>query len=144
MQNQPPQSHRLLGLDPGERRTGVAVSDDLGLYAHPRPAIHSRTDGQLLDAVVQLAADEAVAEVVVGMPLSMSGADSSQTTHVRTLVDHLRDRLTVPVSTWDERLTTVEAGRSVREGRKRTGATDSAAAALILQSVLDSRRGRVS
>ncbi len=144
MDNQPPPPQRLLGLDPGDRRTGVAVSDELGLYAHPRPAIHSRGEGQLVDAVVRVAAAEAVTEVVVGLPLSMSGEDSGQTVHVRSLVDQLRHRLTVPVSTWDERLSSVQAARTVRDGRKRTGASDSAAAAVILQAVLDSRRGSIA
>jgi putative Holliday junction resolvase len=143
MHSQPHQPRRLLGLDPGERRTGVAVSDDLGLYAHPRPAILSRDEAQLIDAVVRVTAEEGTEEVVVGLPLSMSGEDSAQTARVRGLVDRLRGRLGIPVSTWDERLTSVQAGRTVRAGRKRTGATDSTAAALILQAVLDSRRGGV-
>lgn len=120
------------------------MSDELGLYAHPRPAIQSRSEGHLIAEVARLASEEAVAEVVVGMPLSMSGEDSAQTTIVRLFVDQLRARLGVPVSTWDERLSSVEAGRSVKEGRKRTGASDSAAAAVILQAVLDSRRGGVA
>ncbi|MGH2608925.1 MAG: Holliday junction resolvase RuvX [Tepidiformaceae bacterium] len=117
------------------------MSDELGLYAHPRPAIHTRGESQLIDELARLAAAEGIAEVVVGLPLSLSGEDSAQTATVRTLVDRLRERLNVPVTTWDERLTSVQAGRSVREGRTRTGAADSAAAALILQAVLDSRRG---
>ena len=144
MENQPQPPHRLLGLDPGERRTGVALSDDLGLFAHPRPAIVSHNESELVEAIVALVDGERPDEVVVGLPLSLSGEDSAQTRSVRALVNRLRARLKVPVTTWDERLTSVQAGRSVREGRKRTGATDSAAAALILQAVLDSRRGTVS
>lgn len=142
MHNQQP-PRRLLGLDPGERRTGVAISDDLGLYAHPRPAIVTRGEAQLIDVVARVTAEEGIGEVVVGLPLAMSGLDSEQTIRVRKLVDRLREKLGVPVSTWDERLSTVQAGRTVREGRGRTGATDSAAAALILQAVLDARRGGV-
>ncbi len=141
MDSPQPQPHRLLGVDPGQRRTGVAVSDELGLYAHPRPAVHARAEGELVEELARIAAEEGVAEVVVGLPISMSGADSAQTVEVRGLVERLRERLGLPVSTWDERLTSVQASRSVREGRTRTGATDSAAAALILQAVLDSRRG---
>jgi putative Holliday junction resolvase len=117
------------------------VSDELGLYAHPRQAIHTRGERELIEEVARLAEEEAIGEVVVGLPLSMSGEDSAQTAQVRALVDRLRERLGVPVSTWDERLTSVQAGRTVREGRTRTGASDSAAAALLLQAVLDSRRG---
>ena len=141
MDSPPQQPRRLLGIDPGQRRTGVAVSDELGLYAHTRPAIHSRGEGELIEKVARVAADEGVDEVVVGLPLSMSGEDSAQTAEARALVNRLRDRLGIPVTTWDERLTSVQAGRTVREGRTRTGAADSAAAALILQAVLDSRRG---
>lgn len=117
------------------------MSDELGLYAHPRPAIQTRGEAQLVDEIARLAAGEDAGEVVVGLPLSMSGGDSAQTAQVRGLVDRLRDRLTIPVTTWDERLTSVQAARSVREGRARAGATDSAAAAILLQAVLDSRRG---
>jgi putative Holliday junction resolvase len=132
-----------MGIDPGERRTGVAVSDDLGLYAHPRPAIHERDAARLVEQVARLVNDEEVSEIVVGLPLSMSGEDSEQTRHVRSLVALLRARLQIPVTTWDERLSSVQAGRTVREGQKRTGAVDSAAAALVLQAVLDSRRSAV-
>jgi putative Holliday junction resolvase len=119
----------------------VAVSDELGLYAHTRPAIHTRGESELVEEVARVAATEGVAEVVVGLPLSMSGEESAQTAQVKELVGRLRERLEVPVTTWDERLTSVQAGRTVREGRTRTGAADSVAAALILQAVLDSRRG---
>ncbi|MEX1103994.1 MAG: Holliday junction resolvase RuvX [Dehalococcoidia bacterium] len=138
------QPRRLLGIDPGQRRTGVAVSDDLGLYAHPRAAILTRGDAPLVEELARLVSADGISEVVVGLPLSLSGEDSAQTAQVRALVHRLRERLTIPVSTWDERLTSVQAGRSVREGRTRTGLTDSAAAALILQAVLDSRRGTAS
>src|SRR5688572_28930915 len=127
MDNPPPQPHRLLGIDPGQRRTGVAVSDELGMFAHPRPAILTRADRTLVDEVARLVAAEDVAEVVVGLPLSLSGEDSAQTAQVRELVNSLRDRLAVPVTTWDERLTSVQAGRTLREGRTRSGALDSAA-----------------
>jgi putative Holliday junction resolvase len=114
------------------------------MFAHPRPAILTRADRTLVDEVARLVAAEDVAEVVVGLPLSLSGEDSAQTAQVRELVNSLRDRLAVPVTTWDERLTSVQAGRTLREGSTRTGALDSAAAALILQAVLDSRRGAAS
>ena len=127
-----------MALDAGARRTGVAVSDELGLYAHPRSAI---TGGQraLLDALPAIVASEGVSEVIVGLPLTLAGGDSAQTRATRALVERLRERLAVPVSTWDERLTTVEAARQVPPGRHRDGALDSAAAALILQAVLDAR-----
>lgn len=131
-----------MAIDPGSRRTGVAVSDELGLFAHPRPAITATGADRLVAAVRALVEQEQVDEVIVGLPLSMSGADSAQTAEVRDLVLRLRRALTVPVTPWDERLSSVQAGRDVRD-RTRSGALDSAAAAVVLQSVLDARRARV-
>jgi putative Holliday junction resolvase len=133
---------RLLALDPGERRTGVAVSDALGLYAHPRRAVHHTDRDGLVAAVERLVADEGVDEVIVGLPLTLSGAESAQTRTTRELVGLLRQRLSVPVTPWDERLSTRQAERYVSgAARRRSGEQDSAAAALILQAVLDRRRG---
>jgi putative Holliday junction resolvase len=138
-----PQARRLLAVDPGERRTGVAISDELGLYAHTRPAIFTRSSAEAVEAIARLAESEGVAEVVVGLPLSLSGADSAQTALVRKIVAELRRRLAIPVTEWDERLSSVEAARIVTgAGRRRSGELDSAAAAVILQAVLDARRGR--
>jgi len=164
-QPQPPSRYprRLLCLDPGERRTGVALSDELGLFAHARPAIHATSREALVDAVAELAAAEQVSEVVVGLPLSLSGDDSGQTATVRGLVAALRERMGVPVSVWDERLSSVQAGPSAGRDaggavrsttrsaptasrtvdRRRSGELDSAAARLVLQAVLESRRGQV-
>ena len=129
-----------MALDLGSRRTGVAVSDELGLYAHPRPAVRGGTRA-LLSAIPALVTAEDVGEVIVGLPLTLAGEDSAQTSATRAFVERLRERLEVPVTTWDERLSTVEAARYVPSGRKRDGALDSAAAALLLQAVLDSRAG---
>ena len=129
-----------MALDVGSRRTGVAVSDELGLFAHARPALRGGTRA-LLEAIPPLVAEEAVDEVVVGLPLTLEGRDSSQTVATRALVEQLRERLDVPVTTWDERLSTVEAARYVPSDRHRDGSLDSAAAALLLQAVLDSRAG---
>ena len=143
----------------------MALSDELGLFAHARPAIYATSRDALVDAVAELAAAEQVSEVVVGLPLSLSGDDSGQTATVRGLVAALRERMGVPVSVWDERLSSVQAGpsagrdaggavrRATRSasptasrtvGRRRSGELDSAAARLVLQAVLESRRGEVS
>lgn len=139
-QAQPQRPRRLLALDPGEQRTGVALSDELGLYAHPRPAIRGGRNA-VIEAVAALSESEGVSEVIVGLPLSLSGGESAQTASVRELVTRLRERLDIPVTEWDERLSSVQAGRSVRgAARRKSGELDSAAAALVLQAVLDSRR----
>ena len=129
-----------MALDLGSRRTGVAVSDELGLFAHPRPALKGGTR-VLLDAIPTLVAGEEVEEVIVGLPRTLSGEDSAQTSATRAFIERLRERLDVPVTLWDERLSTVEAARYVPSGRHRDGSLDSAAAALLLQAVLDSRAG---
>ena len=137
-----PKPVRLMALDVGSRRTGVAVSDELGLYAHARPALRGGTRA-LLDALPPLVAGEEVGEVIVGLPLALSGGDSAQTAAARAFAERLRERLDVPVTVWDERLTTAEAARYVppKRQRQRDGALDSAAAALLLQAVLDARTG---
>ena len=131
---------RLMALDVGSRRTGVAVSDELGLYAHARPALKGGTRA-LLDALPPLVEADGIDEVVVGLPLTLAGEDSAQTAATRAFVERLRECLDVPVTTWDERLSTVEAARYVPSDRHRDGALDSAAAALLLQAVLDQRAG---
>lgn len=138
---QPQRQARILAVDPGERRTGIAVSDELGMYAHPRPAVLARGQRAIADAIASIAEAEGVAEVVVGLPLSMSGRDSSQTVESRGLAKMLRERLAVRVTEWDERLSSSEAARRVPGKRRRTGELDSEAASIILQAVLDSRRG---
>lgn len=138
-----PRARRLLALDPGERRLGVAISDELGFYAHPRPAIMAGGDARL-QAVADLVEREAVDEVVVGLPLTLAGEHSEQTQRAAAFAARLRERLAIPVTTWDERLSSVEAGREVRgASARRSGALDSAAAAVVLQAVLDSRHGGV-
>lgn len=138
----PRQHRRLLALDPGERRIGVAVSDELGLFAHPRPAVAAGP--RAVDAIAALVASEAIDEVVVGLPLSLSGAESAQTLAARAFARSLRERLPVPVTEWDERLSSKQAERSVHGAKRRSGELDSAAASLVLQAVLDSRAGGVS
>ena len=131
---------RLMALDVGSRRTGVAVSDELGLFAHPRPALKGGTRA-VLEAIPPLVAEDEVAEVVVGLPLTLAGEDSAQTARTRAFVERLRERLDIPVTTWDERLSSVEAARYVPPDQHRDGSLDSAAAAILLQAVLDSRGG---
>lgn len=137
-----PAPRRLLAIDPGSHRTGIAISDELGLLAHPRDALQGDAVA-LIPRIARLVEAEDVAEVVVGLPVSMSGGDSEQTRKVRAFVAQLRAALPVPVTEWDERLSSVEAaGRGVRSRDRASGRRDSAAAAIVLQAVLDSRRPR--
>lgn len=133
---------RILALDPGERRTGVAISDELGMFAHPRPAIVAGTRAAAVAEAVRIAENEGVSEIVVGLPLTLAGGESEQTRSARAFALELRSRVSVPVTPWDERLSSKEAARGgAGQGKRRDGSLDSAAAAVVLQSVLDSRRG---
>lgn len=130
---------KLLGLDLGERRIGVAVSDDTGVIASPLKIIdlkHAR-----LDDVAQLARDLAVAGIVVGLPRGMSGDEGYQAREVRAMSAELELIVELPILFWDERLTSAIADRvltaSGRSTRQRKKERDAIAAAVMLQSYLD-------
>jgi putative Holliday junction resolvase len=119
----------------------VAVSDDLGLMAHPRPAIVEKDRHAAIRKVARLVQAEAVTEVIVGMPLTLEGARGPQAAEVREFARALRDVLPIPVTEADERLSSAQAqAMAPAAARKRDGTLDSAAAAVILQTVLDRRR----
>jgi putative Holliday junction resolvase len=135
------QPHRLLGLDVGNRRIGMAVSDLLGITAQGIDTLqrrNKRTDFQQLARVIR---NYNVSEIVVGLPLRLSGADSAQTEKVQAFADELRAKFQIPVHMWDERLTSVQANRLMREAdvsiEKRAASVDRMAAILILQSFMD-------
>ncbi len=112
------------------------------MYAHTRPAIMIDGRTNLVESVARLVEAEEIDEVVVGVALSMSGADSAQAVEARALIAKLRERLAIPVTEWDERLSSAEAAKAdPKAAKKRTGELDSLAAAIVLQAVLDSRRG---
>ena len=132
----------MLGLDVGDRRIGVAISDPLGSIATPLTAIERSNLDDDLDAVIRVAAENEAGRIVAGLPLSLSGRFSAQTAKVKGFVDALAERAEIPVATHDERLSTVEAARQLRESgvrpSKDRGQLDSASAAVILQAYLDS------
>jgi putative Holliday junction resolvase len=132
---------RALALDLGERRIGVAVSDTLGMVARPLE-IFSRTSRKADFAYIgALVTAHQVDAVVVGLPLNMDGSEGRQAAWVRDYSAALAETLTVPVHLWDERLTSEEAADILRAQGKSTakGTLDAVAAAVILQSYLDSR-----
>lgn len=110
------------------------------MFAHPRPAIISSSLPQVVRQIEQLVENEQVGEVIVGLPLSLSGMESSQAKRSRELVAALRRQLSVRVTEYDERLSSTEAERRVPKRLARSGALDSEAASIVLQSVLDARR----
>jgi putative Holliday junction resolvase len=134
----------ILALDVGEARIGVAVSDPTETLATPRGVIRRRSTATALDAIVQVVSEVGAGEVVVGLPISLDGALHQQARRVQALAERLRARLSVPVTYWDERLSTVSAAEALRAAGVRPAKVreriDAAAAAVILQECLDHRR----
>ena len=128
---------RVLALDYGSARCGCAVSDASGTIATPLAEIERAGTRRGLTRVADLVAELGAERVVVGLPLSLSGADTAQTEEAREFADRLGRRLHVPVELYDERLTTRMAQRAAREGEEAPRAgEDSRAAAHLLESWL--------
>jgi putative Holliday junction resolvase len=126
---------RVMALDYGAVRCGVAVSDPSGTLATPMPVVERAGTKKGLGRLADLIASSEVERVVVGLPLTMAGDEGPQAAETRDFAERLARRVSVPIELYDERLTTVQAGRS-------GGATDldSRAAAHLLEAFLDSRR----
>ena len=122
---------RLLALDYGVARTGVAVSDETGTIARPLTVVARAGTDAGLAAIADLAREHAVARVVVGLPVSLDGREHDQAREVRSFVARLARRLDVPVVLYDERFTTTIAAR-----RGGAGALDARAAAALLEDYL--------
>lgn len=137
---------RVLGVDYGERRIGLALSDPTRTIASPYGTLVRRPGKRPpwadLERLVQ---DQEVAEIVVGLPLALSGDETDWTAEVRDFAERLRERTGLPVSFIDERLSSVQAERAVRgmglkrSQREEKARVDAAAAAIILRSYLQSR-----
>jgi len=135
---------RILGLDVGDRRIGVALSDSLGLTAQRLTVVDRRGTSGDVEAVRALVEQHAVDTVVVGLPLTMRGEQGPQAKKVVEFSEALRRRIHVPIELIDERLTTVQGTRALQETgasrRTRKEVIDQVAAQLILQQFLDRRR----
>lgn len=132
---------RLIGLDVGERRIGVAVSDELGLIASPVESVDLKRDGiEALHALINQYDPE---RIIVGLPTGLSGREGPQAASVRAFARELEATSGRKVTLWDERLTTAIAERSLIETghrrQRRKERIDAVAAALILQSYLDAQ-----
>jgi putative Holliday junction resolvase len=129
---------RIMALDVGARRIGVAVSDPLGITAQGIDTIQRKNKRTDLEVLRRLLAQYQVQEVVVGLPLRLSGAEGTQSEKMRVFADDLHRHLNVTVHLWDERWTSTEANRLLRETdlsiEKRAKAVDRMAAILILHS----------
>jgi putative pre-16S rRNA nuclease len=134
---------RILGLDYGNRRIGVAVSDPLGLTAQPLPPISREGDRKDVASIGRCAAEVGATAVVLGLPLLMNGDEGPAAVRAREFGARIEVELSLPVTMWDERLTTVQSERHLIESGvrrdRRKELRDSLSAMFLLQSVLDLR-----
>lgn len=135
----------MLGLDVGSKTIGIAVSDDLGIAAHPLMTLARVGTKGDVTVLERLVASERAVAVVVGLPLTLDGEIRLRARRVMVLVDALKARLAVPVETWDERFSTAAAMRVLIEAdlsrARRKEVIDRQAATYILQGWLDARQG---
>ena len=133
---------RILALDHGTKRIGVAVSDELKLIAQPLEYIPAEPFAGVLARLKELIRAQEVDLLLVGLPRNMDGSYGPAALKVRTFIAALQDAIVVPIRTWDERLTTAQAQRFLIQGgvrrEKRKEKVDQTAAAILLQSYLDS------
>ena len=133
---------RILAIDPGSKRMGIAISDELKMIAQPLEFIPAEPFRQLVGRLEELVHDKDVELILVGMPRNLDGTHGPAAWEVEEFVEDLKSAVSIPIKTWDERLTSAQANRLLieanvrREKRKQT--TDKMAAAILLQSYLDS------
>ena len=136
-------SGRILALDVGSRTIGLAVTDPLGFTAQGLLTIRRKNKRTDLAALAEVIRSYGVVELVVGLPLRMSGAEGRQSERMREFVTVLEANFDLPIHLWDERLTSVEANRVLRETdmsiKKRAAVVDQLAAVLILQNWMEAR-----
>ncbi len=137
-----PQMKKALGIDLGDARVGVAVSDDLGMLAHPIETISTQSTN-VVKRVLALASERCAETIIVGMPRNMNGSHGPAADKAKAFIEELRRETTLPILSWDERLSTVSAQRALQEAgrntRKQKSVIDQVAAQIILQSWLDSQ-----
>ena len=136
-----PASGALMGLDPGTKTIGVAVSDGLRMTATALTTIRRRKFAQDAEELARIARDRTIVGVVVGLPLNMDGSEGPRAQSARAFARNVAERLSLPVALWDERLSTAAAERTLLEAdasrKRRAEVIDSLAAQHILQGVLD-------
>jgi putative Holliday junction resolvase len=137
---------RILCVDYGERRLGLALSDELRTIAQPLTMIDRARTTDAVGAICALVAPNQIGEIVVGMPFTLKGESAQSASLVTAFARDLNLRSGLPIVTWDERLSTRQSERALIESgmrrQKRKTKVDSVAAALILQSYLDAQKGK--
>ena len=136
---------RVMGLDFGQARIGVAISDELGLLAHPFETIPAARLDAAAKRIAQIAREKDVERVILGLPRHMNGELGTAAAAAEAFAEKLRPLLNCPVTMWDERLTTTAANRALRDAGQKTrqtrGIVDQVAAQMILQGYLDRMQG---
>ena len=131
---------KIMGIDYGDARTGVALSDLLCSIVGSTTVVHSRNMDKTLAEICKIAAQNSVGQIVVGLPKNMDGTEGVRAELCREFADRLRDATGLPVAMWDERRTTVEAHNILSQhnyhGKKRKDTVDAVAASLILEGYL--------
>jgi putative Holliday junction resolvase len=133
---------RVLAIDHGTKRIGLAISDELGVIAQPLEFVFAEPFGQFLERLKQIIQNKQVELLLIGMPRNMDGSYGPAALKVQDFSAALGNAVTVPIKMWDERLTTAQANRSLVQANvrrnKRKEKVDKTAAAILLQSYLDS------
>ncbi len=142
----PATSGRLMALDVGSRTIGLAVSDPLGITAQGLPTIRRKNKRTDLAALEEVIRKYEVRELIIGLPLRMSGQEGRQSEKIREFAGMVEKHFGLPIRLWDERLTSVEANRVLRESEmsinKRAAVVDQLAAVLILQNYMEAQQHR--
>ena len=135
---------RVMALDLGEKRIGVAVSDELRLIAKSHAVLKRQSRKEDFARYQTIIAEEKITLLVIGLPITLGGEDSQKTAWVRDYANDLRAHITIPITFWDESLTTIEAENSLQvrgiRGKKAKNRVDAVAAAFILQNYLEAHR----
>ena len=133
---------RILALDHGTKRIGVAVSDELKMIASPMEFIPAEPFAKFLERLKEIIHEKEIEMILIGMPRNMNGSYGPAALKVQEFVAVLKDAITIPIKTWDERLTSAQANKFLIQGEVRRAdrkqKVDKAAAAILLQSYLDS------
>ncbi|MEK6681272.1 MAG: Holliday junction resolvase RuvX [Nitrospirota bacterium] len=135
---------RILGLDVGDKRIGIAVSDELCMCAHGVRTIERKGIKEDIRQIKEICEEYGVEEIIAGLPVNMDGTKGIMAGKVEDFISLLKKDILIPINTWDERLSTVQAERNLIEAdmsrKKRKLVIDKIAAAIILQGYLDSRQ----
>ena len=132
---------RMMALDVGDKRIGIAISDELGISAQPLSTLERRSGFKAdLNEIARIVEEYKVSKVVIGVPINMDGSEGEQSAKALEFAERLRRRIRISVDTWDERLTTAQAERSLialdKSRAKRKEVVDQLAAALILENYM--------